>query len=499
MKKTDSRTQLLDLSWIILLSMIARAWLIRSNPVLYHNDAYNRLFHSDTLLVKFWLPTLQGLLYLMARLNLSIVTIRLLLAAIGSFTCGSLYLFVSMIAKRTVALIAVLLFSSTPIFLTFSIVPYQEGLYFLFLFSALTCFAQQRRHRDTTANTLGSSMLLGIACLTRYEGWIMAGLLGLKWIVERASGLTLAGLAKLVAKAALLFCWAPIAWVVFTKLSGHPMGYLRDESLSISFSVSRIHDLMTRGTPVLLELLGVWAIAMGVIGLVLLRKRVKAQAKDMLLLFTIYVALVQGFMTFFNPYLDNQRLYLNLVILIIIGEAEAIAYAAQQLGRLKEGRFSSYLGRTAKVALLVLFTGLIMLTGYQRTVAQITRFTSWGGFQIPYTVAEFLRQNAQTGQTIAVVGELRPDMRITPFQMISVYVRDKGLQIERIEDIAQVAQLVANREPDYLVVFLDVRDGREKENEALMNVVKTLCYVPVEEFKAWKTLVLVPDRRKGEY
>jgi tetratricopeptide (TPR) repeat protein len=45
-------------------------------------------------------------------------------------------------------------------------------------------------------------------------------------------------------------------------------------------------------------------------------------------------------------------------------------------------------------------------------------------------------------------------------------------------------------------LFSDVREGREEENERLSRVAEQVHYYPVERFKAWKTLILVPAQEE---
>jgi hypothetical protein len=405
-----------------MLGLIVRIWLIQSNPVIYHNDAYKRLFHSNTLFIGNWLPVLQGLLYLTVHLmNLDLVVVRYLLATVAALAGGSLYFFVSGCANRTVACLSAVLFSVTPIFLTFSITPYSEGFYYFFLFAALAYSVREERSR-APVDTICLSVLTGLACLTRYEGWILAALLALKWVVARVGEPTSAGVWRLTAKATAVFGWAPVMWLLFNQVLEHPVGYLR--STDVSYSVSRIQDFITGATATLPELLGVWSIILGFTGLTILARRAKARGGGRVLLFCAYIVLVEGFVIFFNPYTPaNLRRYLNLVVLLIIGTAEGITYIAQRSAEFVK-QYSTYRqANLLRIVLVVLITGPIALTSFHQGVKQIARFNEWGGFRIPYDAAKYLRDQAKTGQTVAVLGELRPDTSITPFQMISVYLK----------------------------------------------------------------------------
>ena len=98
---------------------------------------------------------------------------------------------------------AALLFASSPFVLAFSIVPYQEILMLAGLFAAFY-FAFERKWASC-------SVVLGLACLTRYEAWLACLVIAMFFLLENGSG------PREMAKAALLFGWAPLGWMVLHR------------------------------------------------------------------------------------------------------------------------------------------------------------------------------------------------------------------------------------------------------------------------------------------
>jgi hypothetical protein len=172
------------------------------------------------------------------------------MALSGAAAGVAFYALACSLLGRTPGLQAALFFASSPFVLAFSIVPYQEILMLAGLFAAFY-FAFDRRW-------IAASLCLALACLTRYESWLACPVLMAAFLHER-------GFRPLeIARAALLFGWAPLGWMAF-HAGVTPEGTYAAEA---SFSIERLFRyvylgwITVKNTPppvLLLAGFGVWA------------------------------------------------------------------------------------------------------------------------------------------------------------------------------------------------------------------------------------------------
>ncbi len=198
-----------------LAAISVRVILIAAYPGLYGNDPIARMFHSDQLVLAYQLPLLQALLGLAYRALDHPLSARLVSAATGAFAAAAFYYFTRALlgeSGKKVARVGAVLFLVNPLFLVYSLVPYQEALMMGLLFLAGASFLARRR--------FSMSVALGLACLTRYEAWVVAVFLAavelhrnLASRTGSGEGTGFRGVLKELVRTALLFGWAPIAWV----------------------------------------------------------------------------------------------------------------------------------------------------------------------------------------------------------------------------------------------------------------------------------------------
>ncbi len=159
------------------LNLIIQISFIYFYPAIYNWDAVNRIINHDQILVAHWLPGLQSIIYLIYKLKLGLIGLRVSLILISLCAAIALYLFMNKQFNKRTAFIASLLFMTSPILLTFSIVPYQEMLMFCFIFVGL--------YLHLTKYKRMSYFFLGASCLVRYEAWIFCFLFAMREIYIR--------------------------------------------------------------------------------------------------------------------------------------------------------------------------------------------------------------------------------------------------------------------------------------------------------------------------
>ncbi|HVN77717.1 MAG TPA: hypothetical protein VMW38_01855 [Terriglobia bacterium] len=188
---------------VFIAGLVLRIWLIHAFPIVFGGDSVLRLANRDHILLSYQLPLLQVLIYGVSLISQSLLVIRCLMAIIGATAgIGFYWLIRSFVSERT-AFIAALLFTANPFLVEISIVPYQELLMLAGLLFAFQYFLREQQ--------VATSISLAVACLARFEAWIAVPL----FAVARARNVAA------LARACLLFGWAPLAWVLFhVGLSG---------------------------------------------------------------------------------------------------------------------------------------------------------------------------------------------------------------------------------------------------------------------------------------
>jgi len=174
------------MGWLVvfLLPLFGRVWLIGETPALYSWDAFTRLWDTDAFIVRHWLPLPQTPVFVLANLGFEVMDIRLVYAVVGAGAATVFGLAISRIAGTAAGLATALLASSLPIFVKFSIVPYQEGFALLFLATALLALHDwEAQGAWLSALVAAAALACGVLC--RYELWGFCGLLCLGFLARR--------------------------------------------------------------------------------------------------------------------------------------------------------------------------------------------------------------------------------------------------------------------------------------------------------------------------
>jgi hypothetical protein len=243
--------------------------LIRSFPVVYWGDAHIRLALRDQILLGRWLPLLQILIFIISKFSRDLLVLRGCLAMLAAGTLAGAYYFVNRIFAPTTGLIAIALLGISPIFVALSIVPYTEILFAGLLFLALALLVDPPSSRHFAAGVIA----LNLASLTRYEGWLLAGLL----ISEEAILCLRSKEWTRLIRHVFLYGMAPLSWlsfVIFSAVgaegelkelmeymviltgnsSGHTLPAILNPDYIRSFAASYFHLLKWQTGPVIIAL-----------------------------------------------------------------------------------------------------------------------------------------------------------------------------------------------------------------------------------------------------
>ena len=182
-------------------------------PIIYGGDTVVRLVNPSRILNGHQLPLLQVLIQYTTRWSSGPEGVFILMALISGIACAGLHaLTLELTGDRRAAWLAAAFYVSHPFVLYYSRVPYQEPL----LFACLAWGYYYLFRPESPAARVLSSLLIGAACLTRYEGWIAALAAALFQIRlrRREEGKLRPSTAV---KALVCFGWAPALWILWNR------------------------------------------------------------------------------------------------------------------------------------------------------------------------------------------------------------------------------------------------------------------------------------------
>ncbi len=167
-------------------------------------DAFWRLYHADRLFVSHWLPLPQLPLLLAERLASGLIAIRLtyaIAAACGAVAAGWAAAEISGSRRGGVAVVFAV--GLLPAYARHATLPYQEGIFVLF--AALFAGAWARGLRGGEARWRWiAAIALALACLCRYEAWLLAAVWAGAELLERRAGRLVHLLPAVAAVAAMI-------------------------------------------------------------------------------------------------------------------------------------------------------------------------------------------------------------------------------------------------------------------------------------------------------
>jgi hypothetical protein len=344
-------------------SFLLGAWLVWRFPVMYWGDPFARLENRDRLLVDRWLPLLQALLDAMARVTGSLTAMRLVLCAIGALAVAAAHALAGVLVGPLAAALFAVLLATTPLYVALSIVPYQEAL-----FLGLACAGLALHFGPGGPNrTRWAAVAFNLACLTRYEGWVLVGVVAL---FEGRGAL----------RVGLRYGWTALAWLLVLLLAHRTGGLTADRSPAhAGFAAlwgGYLHQLRAQiGCDLL--------IVTAAIGVAAVAARDRARPHAVLLSFVIAsVALI----FILHPYsAENLRqTFLPLVIVLLYGASGAVVLLERAL-RARPRLLPAAIAATA-LASAILFT--------PRAVAFVRAASSEPDGRVVFAVAQRIRESA---------------------------------------------------------------------------------------------------------
>jgi hypothetical protein len=205
---------------IALVALGVRLVFVQLFPVMVYGDGYARLVDPRVLVKSVWLPGYQSTLAALSLFTSDPAAFRYLTLVQGvAAAVGAAWL-----AARTfgpgAGWVAGLAVAVLPTFVLSSTALYQESLFFALALLSLALLPERRGV---------GLLLLGLACLVRYEGWLLAAFVA-SWAVARRDW-----------RSAMLAFAGPVAWILWAR-GVSPLG---TDSLHLGVSLDRLAERVT--------------------------------------------------------------------------------------------------------------------------------------------------------------------------------------------------------------------------------------------------------------
>src|SRR6185503_6896778 len=151
------------------------------------------------------LPLIQAIVHYIYAVQPDPMLVRYAVSIIGAAAGVGFYFLMSELVPKTEAFRGALLFVACPLILPTSTVPYNDIL--------MAAGALGAIHGAVTQRWFLACACLGVACLGRYESWLLCPIIAFVYLrADRWS-------ASRILQAAVLFGWAPAAWIIYN--GGH--------------------------------------------------------------------------------------------------------------------------------------------------------------------------------------------------------------------------------------------------------------------------------------
>lgn len=450
-----------NLLLIFAIAFLFRLALLILFPVPCGNDAAGRLYFRDTLWIGHWLPLTQALVYVGYAATQNIFFVRLVFIIAASLSAAAFTFYLQLFASRRAALIGGVLFATNSLLVFLSLMPYQEVVFIGLLFGSLAFFQKAKTVESNSWNFAAGSFLFGLACLTRYEAWLILPALFVANIWRSIASHGLRSIFFVTLKNATGLMWGPALWLIINwRKWGSPTAFLfhRPDHEFYAWAphgeIERIaayigimlYWLARFGSPlILLAAPGIWKLWKN-------RKTMLPVLWPVVLLLTtvlIFLIFIAGkeFAT------ANRFASLPLAIMLIF-----VALGADEIiDRVQKSKVG-WLGKIKKPAMKtsVIVSAIFLLIIYGAVpVASGNRHPD---FREPYEVATFLKVHLSSNERAVIVGESIDGAVPMPYQRIFGQLTfDKNhLLCSALLDpqtVGDVNNFVRERNARYVAVF----------------------------------------------
>jgi len=184
--------------------------LVARYPTVYWIDTHDRLALRNQILIGYWPPVIQTLVFVVWKIGGNLLILRSLLSLIAACVLFCIYFLASRLYSNLTGLLALILLGTNLMYTALATVPYPEVLFVGLVFLALGL----RENSPNGRSFYYSSLVVNLACLTRYEGWLLAGMFvleeGVRYLGFRRNNKIMPSILRII-----LLILAPLGWLVF--------------------------------------------------------------------------------------------------------------------------------------------------------------------------------------------------------------------------------------------------------------------------------------------
>ena len=400
-------------------------------PVPYGEDGFGRVYFKDTIFLSHWLPLTQAIVYLIGQLTDGIVLIRYVFAGLGSLAACGFYLFLRMIVSPNMARLGGFLFSANALYALLSLMPYQDVV-FLGLFYASIPFLVPGPKQQTggavggenpldgpivapalyvhslrgkPVHWLVGSLLLGLACLTRYEAWFVLPVLAFWMVRDRVH--CKGEIVKATIGVTLLLVWAPLLWLVLSWIRfGSWSGFLYQMPDSGFFAWNPHFDLfwITDYAARMLYWVGLFGSPVVVFAVPGLAKliSVRRQLHPALKLAFVFGLLVLAFFFLVMGKEQDTVFRFSMIPLSITLVLTVLGLGAT--GAWMRALHGEGMKTLARPACILLVIGLVIYA-----TIPLARLNANHEYRDPYLISKYLEERLAPGETALVVADRARD------------------------------------------------------------------------------------------
>jgi len=385
--------------------LVFRLLLIYFFPAAFGSDCIGRLYLKEHLFIGHWLPFTQALVLLGTKAGFGYEGIRMIFAVFGTAASATFYLLARQLVASGFALFAALTFSLNSLVVSLSIMPFQDVISVGFLSLALVLFFKDGLYFKSKSG----SLVLGLACLTRYESWFVLLLLFIWKISAGKPHGQLPSFSKIL-MAGFYFGWAPALWLLVSKTQlGQWNAFLFDTADSnfygwhphfdliwmAGFAKNMLYWLVRFGLPL------VFFIPLGFRGL-----HKKELPPSLKILFPIVGITLLFFFVIIGK--DFQTVNRFAVLPLTAGLLVGTIGLEDFIQRVKMKWLLADIGRNTKM--LKLAAAIALLTVGSLTIFSLNRINREPIHQVPHKIAKFLDENLKAEESALVVAGRVPDL-----------------------------------------------------------------------------------------
>ena len=480
-----------ELLAVLLVGVLVRIAFVHVHPAIYGGDTLARMMNADRILLAYQLPLLQLLIYLVNLVSSDPLLIRYLMSMIGALAGAAFYLLSDTLLDRPTAKLASLFFIFNPFLLVHSIVPYQEIVMLLFLCLGLYCMLRRTSVPPWTRgnfrgvheierqeilpvtpslskegkrwfqpNTAWASLFLGLACLTRYEAWVITAAAGLYYARLQLSAHPSPGYLRSLAKTMALFGWAPLLWILLHR-GVSPQGTYVLEGLATWSRLWRIPYVTTMA----LVHAGPVVCVLAILGLLSFRRQslFKNPGIQMVLSATVLLMLslvfsAHGVEPDPQRYVTDREAHWFVLFPFWAAALGLTDLTRRRIPRTEASHSSPEAGLSMRIGIYYLTVFLAVLWGVVQTDRYIKRLLIDQNLTLDYAVAQHLGKNLPRGSKALVFAKPLPS-EATQLYFDKVYSQEGAGALETARQ--QLAELNYGA-LDYCRIVVNTRRGRNQ-------------------------------------